>query len=451
MEGNGERRATAARSGVVEAPATTASRADRFGGLRRGLGPLAATAVVAGAVIGTGIFVSPAIVAAEVGAPGLSLLVWFVCGALAVAGGLCYAELGAAIPRSGGTYAFLYRAFRVEWLPFLFGWSMLAVVLTGVMAAVATAFASYAGHFVGRVVPYGLWTQRVVAIGAIVFLTALNCRSVRAGGRVQIVFTTAKIAGVGALIAAGLLAVSGGYEGSLQPFAPAGAPARSLLASFGIAMIVALFAYNGWWYSTFVAAEVRDPERSIPRSIVVGMSIVIVVYALANVVYLLVVPLEVLRASEVPAVDAMQALIGPAGADIIAAAVMLSAFGTLNAQLLSVPRIYFAMARDGLFFDAIARVHPRWHTPAAAIALQGAWASVLALTGTFQQIIEYTAFPNYLFLSLGVVALIVLRVREPELPRPFRVPLYPMLPALFLAVPQTRPHWGSSPTTASRR
>lgn len=402
-------------------------------GLVRGLGPVSATALVAGAVIGTGIFVSPAIVAREVGAPGLSLAVWLVCGGLALAGALCFAELGAAIPRSGGTYAFLDRAYRVRWLPFLFGWAMFAVVLTGVMAAVATAFSLYAGQFLGRVMPYGVWAQRAVAIGCIAFLTAINCVGVRAGGRTQVVFTAAKIAGVGGLILVGLLAGGAAAE-PLAPAFPAGVGAPSLVAAFGVAMIVALFAYNGWWYSTFVAAEVRRPERSIPVSIFVGMAIVLVTYALANVVYLRVLPFETLQASERPAAAVMEALTGPRGADFIAAAVMLSAFGTVNAQLLSVPRVYHAMARDGLFFDRVARVHPRWRTPAAAILAQGAWASALALTGTFQQIITYTAFPNYLFLSLAVAGLIVLRVREPELPRPFRVPGYPVTPILFLAV-----------------
>jgi basic amino acid/polyamine antiporter, APA family len=400
-------------------------------GLVRGLSPLAATTLVAGAVIGSGIFVSPALVAREMGAPGLSLLVWVVCGVLALAGGLCFAELGAAIPRSGGTYAFLHRAFRVRWLAFLFGWAMFAVVLTGVMAAVATAFATYAGQFLEGVVPYGIWARRLVAIGCIGFLTMMNCIGVRTGGRIQIMFTFAKLAGVGSLIIAGLL-LRGGHGGSLSPMLPV--QGSSLASSFGVAMIVALFAYNGWWYSTFVAAEVRDPERSIPRSIFGGMAVVLTVYLLANIVYLQVLPFDELQASSRPAADAMLRLVGPHGADIIAAAVMLSAFGTVNAQLLSVPRVYFAMARDGLFFNAVARVHPRWRTPAMAIALQGAWASVLALTGTYQQIITYTAFPNYLFLSLGVVALIVLRVREPEMPRPFRVPLYPFTPLLFLSI-----------------
>ena len=399
--------------------------------LIRGLGPLAALMLVAGAVIGTGIFVSPSIVAREVGAPGLSLLVWIVCGILALAGGLCFAELGAAIPRSGGTYAFLHRAFGQRWLPFLFGWSMFAVVLTGVMAAVATAFAIYAGHFLGRVIPYGIWTQRAVAIGCIAFLTAMNIVGVRVGGRIQVVFTIAKVAGVVLLIAIGLT-LDGG-AGGLSPMLPDISTSGSI-AAFGVAMIVALFAYNGWWYSTFVAGEVRDPERSIPLSIIGGMALVLTVYLLANIVYLTVLPFEVLQASQRPAADVMTMLLGPRGGDLIAAAVMLSAFGTVNAQLLSVPRVYFAMARDGLFFDAVARVHPRYRSPAVAIALQGIVASALVLTGTFQQIITYTAFPNYTFLTLGVIALIVLRRREPDLPRPFRVPLYPFTPLLFIAI-----------------
>jgi APA family basic amino acid/polyamine antiporter len=401
-------------------------------GLIRGLGPGAATTLVAGAVIGSGIFLSPSIVAREVGAPGLSLLVWIVCGVLALSGGLCFAELGAAIPRSGGTYAFLHRAFRQRWLPFLFGWSMFAIVLTGVMAAVATAFATYAGHFLDDVIPYGTWTRRGVAIGCIAFLALMNVAGVRVGGRIQVVFTIAKIAGVLSLIVAGLV-FGGDSTGSLSPLLP-DASSSSMFASFGVAMIVALFAYNGWWYSTFVAGEVRNPQRSIPISIMGGMAIVLLVYLLANIVYLRVLPFEALQLSERPAADAMTVLLGPRGADFIAAAVMLSAFGTVNAQLLSIPRIYFAMARDGLFFDAVARVHPRYHTPALAILLQALMASALVLTGTFQQIITYTAFPNYTFLTLGVIALIVLRRREPALPRPFRVPLYPFTPLLFIAI-----------------
>jgi basic amino acid/polyamine antiporter, APA family len=401
--------------------------------LRRGLSALGATTLVAGAVIGSGIYLSPSIVAQQTGAPGLSMAVWLLCGGLALCGGLCFAELGAAIPRTGGTYAFLQRAFRVRWLPFLFGWSMFAVVLTGVMAAVATAFATYAGHFLSPHMSYGVWPQRLVAVACIAFLTIMNVVGVRVGGRIQIGLTSIKVAALAALIVAGLL-LPGERAGSLAPFLPAAVPAGSVLAAFGTAMIVALFAYNGWWYSTFVADEVRAPRRSIPFSIFAGMGIVLVVYALANYVYLRVLPFATLQQATRPAADVLLVVAGPAGAAFVSAAVMVSAFGTLNAQLLSVPRIYFAMARDGLFFDRVRRVHPRYRTPAVAILVQGAWAAALALSGSYQQIITYTAFPNYFFLGLGVAALIVLRVREPELDRPFRVPLYPLTPVLFLLV-----------------
>ena len=410
-----------------------APRQDGGPGLLRDLGTLEATTLVAGAVIGSGIFLSPGIVARDVGAPGLSLLVWLVCGILAVSGALCYAELGAAIPRTGGTYAFLHRAFRTPLLPFLFGWSMFFVVLTGVMAAVATAFATYAGYFLETVIPWTEWTQRLVAIACILFLTTLNCIGVRVGGGIQVLFTAVKVGALGALIAVGL-ALGDAHAGGLAPLLPADRSAAAASGVFGTAMIVALFAYNGWWYSTFVAGELRDPRRTIPRSIFFGMGIVVGVYALANVVYLLVLPFEQLQASPRPAADTMQLLIGPRGAALISLAVMLSAFGTINAQLLSVPRVYFAMARDGLFFRWIERVHPRYRTPAAAILAQGIWASGLALSGTYQQIITYTAFPNYVFLSLGVVGLIVLRIREPDLPRPYRVWAYPLTPLLFLLI-----------------
>jgi APA family basic amino acid/polyamine antiporter len=300
------------------------------------------------------------------------------------------------------------------------------------MAAVATAFATYAGFFLDDVIPYGVWTQRLVAIACILFLTAMNVIGVRVGGRIQVLFTVVKVGALAALIGAGLLL--GGGQGGLAPLLPVGRPAGATVGAFGTAMIVALFAYNGWWYSTFVAGELREPRRTIPRSIFFGMGIVLVVYVLANIVYLTVLPFEALQASARPAADAMQLLIGPAGAGLISAAVMLSAFGTVNAQLLSVPRVYFAMARDRMFFRQIEWVHPRWRTPAAAILAQGLWASGLALTGTYQEIITYTAFPNYFFLSLGVLGLIVLRVREPELHRPYRVWGYPVTPVLFLLI-----------------
>ena len=402
-------------------------------GLLRGLGVVGATSLVAGTIIGTGIFVSPSLVADQVAAPGLALLVWGVCGFLALCGGLCYAALGAALPRAGGQYAYFRRAFGGELVAFLFGWSMFAVVLTGVQAAVATAFAIYAGYFLEGVVPYGPWQQRLVAVSCIALLAVANVVGVAVGGRIQVLVTIAKVGAVVALVAAGLW-LAPAAPGALAPLLPDDRTGAAALGAFGTAMIVALFAYNGWWYSTYVAEEVRSPERNVPRSIFAGMGIVLALYLLANVVYLRVLPFEALRATERPAADAMVALVGPAGGTFIALAVMLSAFGTVNAQMLAIPRIYFAMGRDGGFFGWVRRVHPRFRTPAWAIGVQAAWAGGLALSGTFRQIVTYTAFPNYFFLGLGVVALLVLRRREPGLPRPFRVPLYPWTPLLFLGV-----------------
>jgi len=401
----------------------------------RGLGLVGATALVAGTVIGTGIFVSPSLVADQVGAPGLSLLVWALCGLLALCGGLCYAELAAAMPRTGGQYAYFRRAFGGELFSFLFAWSMFFVVLTGVQAAVATAFAIYAGYFLAPVMAYGVWEQRLVAVSCIAFLALMNILGVTIGGRIQVLVTILKVAALAGLVAVGLwLGAGTDTAGSLAPVLPTGRTAAATLGAFGTAMIVTLFAYNGWWYSTYVAEEVREPERNVPRSIFLGMGIVLGLYLLANVVYLQVLPFEVLRGSERPAADVMVALLGTGGGTFIALAVMVSAFGTVNAQMLSIPRIYFAAARDGLFFGWIRRIHPRFRTPAWAIGAQALWASGFALSGTFRQIVTYTAFPNYFFLSLGVVALIVLRVREPDLPRPYRVFLYPVTPLLFLGV-----------------
>jgi basic amino acid/polyamine antiporter, APA family len=422
---------TAPRSPVPSSASLTASSAP---GLVRGMGVVGATALVAGTVIGTGIFVSPSLVADQVGAPGLSLLVWALCGLLALAGGLCYAELAAALPRTGGQYAWFRRAFGAELPSFLFAWSMFFVVLTGVQAAVATAFAIYAGFFLAPVMEYGVWEQRAVAVACIAFLAVMNILGVTLGGRIQVVVTILKVGALAALVGGGLWLGAGTAAGSLAPLLPEGRSAGAALGAFGTAMIVTLFAYNGWWYSTYVAEEVRDPERNVPRSIFLGMGIVLVLYLLANVVYLSVLPFDVLRGSERPAADVMVALLGAGGGAFIAAAVMVSAFGTVNAQMLSIPRIYFAAARDGLFFRGIRRVHPRYRTPALAIGAQAVWASGFALSGTFRRIVTYTAFPNYFFLSLGVVALIVLRIREPDLPRPYRVFLYPVTPVLFLGV-----------------
>jgi amino acid transporter len=413
--------------------ATEESAAPEEGRLTRGLGSVDATMLVAGSIIGSGIFLVPGLVAAEVGTPGMSLLVWVVCGLLATCGALCFAELAAAIPRTGGTYPFLKQAYRQPALPFLYAWSMLFVVYTGAMAAVATAFSIYAGYFLGGWIPYTAGAQRLVAVACIVFLGAMNVVGVQVGGRIQTVFTLAKVGALVGIIVAGFALGTGGTE-RFTPFIPADAAGLDALSAFGTAMILGLFAYNGWWMSSFVAGEVREPQRTIPKSIFFGMAIVLCVYLLANAAYLYVLPFEDLQGSATVAADAMVRVTGPVGGSLVAAAVMISTFGTVNAQMLAYPRIYFALGEDNGVLRCLSSVHGRFRTPAVAIIVQTTWASVLALSGTYQQIVTYAAFPNYLFLGLAVAGVIILRRTAPNLPRPYRAWGYPVTPLVFLAV-----------------
>lgn len=417
------------RRGVRQA----SSQPDEGEGLARRLGPLDATMLVAGGTVGTGIFLVPGLVAAEAGAPGLTLAVWAVCGLLALCGALCYAELASAIPVTGGTYPFLKRAYGRPVLPFLYAWSMLFVVYSGAMAAVATGFATYAGYFLGEWIPYGQWTQRLVAVACIMFLGVMNAIGVHVGGRIQTSVSFVKIGALAGLIIAAFALGSGGAA-SFTPLLTTAEQAVGPVAAFGTAMIPALFAYNGWWFSSFVAGEVRRPSRTVPLSIVAGLLIVVCLYLLANLAYLYALPFDELRSSTAVATDAMTRVAGPVGAALVSAAVMISAFGTVNAQLLGYPRISFVMGQDTEILRPLGRVHPRYRTPMVAILVHTVWASVLALSGTFAQIITFIAFPNFFFLSLAIAGLIILRRTEPDLPRPYRVWGYPFTPLLFLAV-----------------
>lgn len=401
------------------------------GALERGLGLSAATSIVVGGIIGSGIFIAPAIIAREVGAPGLSLAVWVIAGIVATAGALCIAELAAAVPETGGQYVFLRRAYRSPLLAFLFGWAMFFASFTGAIAAVATVFAGYLGHFLEGAVPYGTGAQRAVAVGLILFLTAINYLSVRLAGRVQTIATSLKVVALIGVIAVAFL-LGQGDATRFAPFLPETPPSTGLIAAFGTALIPAFFAYNGWTYSAYVAGEVKDPERTLPRSILIGIAIVLVVYLLMNAALVYVLPFETLRTTGRPAAAAMELVLGPVGGGVTALAVLISTFGTANAVLLSCTRTYFAMSRDRLFFPALERVHPRHRTPANAILVQGILASAFALSGTFEQILTYYAFVDFLFAVLAVGAVMMLRQREPGLARPYRAWGYPVTPLLFV-------------------
>lgn len=406
----------------------------------RRLGSFSATMAVMGGIIGSGVFLGPQIVAARVGTAGLTLVTWVVGGVIALAGAFCFGELGARRPRAGGGYVYLREAFGP--LPaFLYGWALLLVIATGATAAVAVTFASYAVALLG-VSPKATLP---LAIGAIVLLSAVNYVGVKPAAVTQNVFTILKLTAVAALIGAGLLLT----PTSTDFYRPL--PSSTAL-SLGAALVPVLFAYGGWQQTNFIAEEIIEPERNLPRALLLGVVGVVTVYLLANVAYLRVLGAAGLAASTAPAADLMERVLGPAGRRLISAGIAVSTFGFLNLVILVTPRVFQAMAADGVFFEPLARLHPRYRTPAGAIAFMGAWSIVLALSGTYAQLLDYVVFGDWIFFGLTVASLFIYRARdgvtglgvrdsgfgvtEPRAPSPeplFRVPGYPWTPALFVA------------------
>jgi APA family basic amino acid/polyamine antiporter len=389
----------------------------------RRLGLFSGTMAVVGGIVGGGIFRTPAAVAERVGSTGLILGVWVAGGAVALAGALCFGELGQRRPRAGGGYVYL----RETWGPlaaFLYGWALLLVIASGAIAAIAVTFADYTLALTGLPRRLGL----PLAIASIVLVSGINYVGVRPGAVVQNVFTVLKLLALAALVGVGLVAGLPPSEAS-----PAAAP-----GAIGTALVPVLFTYGGWQQTNFIAEEMVDPERDLPRALLLGVAIVVVAYLLANLAYLQVLGPAGLAASTAPAADAMRAVLGPPGSGLIAAGIAVSTFGFLNLVVLVTPRVFQAMAADGVFFPRLARLHPVHRTPAAAIVLQAAWASTLALSGSFSQLVDYVAFADWVFFGLTVAGLFIYRARdrtEGRLipPGAFRVPGYPWTPAAFVA------------------
>jgi APA family basic amino acid/polyamine antiporter len=398
----------------------------------RRLGLFSATMLVIGGIIGSGIFLNPAIVAQRVGTPGLTIGAWVVGGVIALLGALCFAELGAQRPAVGGGYAYLRDAFGA--LPaFLYGWALLLVIATGATAAVAVTFARY----VSAVFGLGPAFATPIAIGAIVTLSVVNVVGVRPGAWTGNVFTLLKLGALVAVIVAGLLvapehgaAAVTSRTGTVDPMMlPHGmAP---VVVAIGAALVPILFAYGGWQQTNFVAEELIDAERNLPRALVIGTTVVVGVYVLANIAYVRALTVPGLAASGAPAADVLGAALGPAGRTAISVGIACSTFGFLNLVILVTPRVYQAMAADGAFFPALAALHPRYRTPALAIVLQAAWAIVLALSGSYGQLLDYVVFGDWIFFGLTAATLFVFRRREGPPPR-FRVPLWPLTPLLFV-------------------
>lgn len=401
--------------------------------LQRGLGLVEATTLIVGGTIGVSIFLVPAGVAREVGAPGLALFTWVFTGLMALCGALSFAELASAMPETGGTYVFLKRSYPKTPIAFLFAWMMLFAQGTGNIAVVSSMASLYLGHFAGGLIPADSLAQRLVAVAIIALLTGVNVAGLRTSGRVQNVLTAIKVLMMVAIVAACLTSPAGDAA-RLTPIFPAGKGGGEIAGSVATAMILSVFSYSGFYFVTHVAGEVRDPGRTLSRAIVIAMAVVLATYLLLNLAFVYVLPFDQLQGSPRVAADAMARAVGPRAADVTALVVLLSALGTLNAQLLNYPRITYALASDGLFFRAISRVHATRHVPVGAIVLVGAWASVLAVAGSYTQILGWAAFVNQAFMALTVIGLFILRRTAPTLPRPYKVWGYPFTPLLYVAI-----------------
>ena len=405
---------------------TTQASATSERTLSRTLGFTDLTLIVIGTVIGSGIFIVPATVLSQSGgALGLALLVWLVAGVLSLLGALTYGELGAANPDAGGLYVYIRDAFGP--LPaFLYGWTAFFVISTGSAATLAVAFTGYLGQFVD-VSPL---MAKVIAVSMIVVIGAVNVRGTRQGANVQNFSTALKTLAILGMSVA-LLVRGNGYSGELTIWPTSVTP--SLVSGVGLAMISVLWAYEGWQYVSFSAGEARDPQKTFPRAIITGTAILIGIYLLANVAYVAALGPAGVQGSRRVAADAVTALFGPAAGKVIAAIILVSMFSATNGIILTAPRLFFSMAKDGVFFKRLAEVHPRFRTPAVAIVASSAWSALLAASGTFEQLLTYVVFAGWIFYGLGAVSIFVYRRRSPNMPRPFRVPGYPLTPILFVA------------------
>ena len=397
--------------------------------LTRQLGLWSAVAVLVGSTIGSGIFRSPAGVTAKLPGPLPLMSVWVAGGLFALCGALTLAELSGELPATGGMYVFI----REGWgrlAAFLFGWAELVLIRAASLGAISTTFSEYLLRVLGfdpTVAPYSDWVHYVAAV-AIGLTATFNYVGVRTSSLVLNLTTLAKYGGLLFII---LLALTIGLPRTGGHFTPA-VPAGSFhVAAFGLALVSVLWAFDGWADLSFVAGEVRDPRRVLPRAIIIGTLAVIAIYLLANVAYLAVMPVEEIRGSKLVAADVAQRLIGAPGVVFVAVTVMLSTFGTLNATLLTAPRVFFAMADDGLFFRAVARVHPRFGTPYVAILLATGLGILFVLLRTFEQLADIFVTAIVPFYALAVASVFVLRRRAGYAP-PFRTPGYPLVPALFI-------------------
>jgi APA family basic amino acid/polyamine antiporter len=413
---------------------------DQDRGLVKGLGLLDATTLVMGSMIGSGVFIVAADISRQVQSPGLMIMTWVVTAVLTLTAALSYGELAAAMPEAGGQYVYLREAFG-PLSGFLYGWTLFLVIQTGTLAAVAVAFAKFAGVFFPWISADNrlfltVNTQQLVAIALIVFLTAVNTRGIRTGAMVQNVFTLAKTGALVGLIALAFLAGRNpqAVERNFSDFWQNAGWSWETVRVVGVAMVGALFSSDAWNNVTFTAGEVRNPRRNLPLSLALGVLLVSILYLACNFAYLAVLPLEAIQSApeDRVATAAASVILGPAAVQVMAAAIMVSTFGCLNGMILAGARVYYAMALDGLFFRQVGVLDPRHHTPVRSLAVQCVWASLLTLTGRYADLLDYVIFAVLLFYMLTIAGLVVLRRTRPEMERPYRAWGYPALPLLYI-------------------
>jgi basic amino acid/polyamine antiporter, APA family len=408
--------------------------------LVKGIGLWGATLLVIGNVIGSGIFLTTGGMVAELPSTTLVLAAWVAGGLLAMAGGLTYAEMGSMYPRSGGLYVYLSEAYGPAW-GFLFGWACFLVILTGSVATVAIGFAEYFSYFFPALgttnvlltlpMPWGAWSisaGQLVAAASIAIITAINYVGVNSGNAVNGILTVAKM---GALVVLPILALV--YLRAEPVFTPVVPPdAARPLVSFGVIMIAVMWTYEGWYYVAFAAGEIKDAARNVPRSLIYGTLALTAIYVAVNLGYFYTLSLAEMTGVTRIAEKAATVLVGPIGAALVAGSVVVSTFGCNVAAIISSSRTAFAMAADGRFFPAAAKVHPVYRTPHVAILITSTWSAFLTLTGGYETLFTYVTFASVLFGTLGGAAIFVLRAKKPDVPRPYRALGYPVIPALYV-------------------
>ena len=420
--------------------------------LLRGLTRTATTALVVGTVIGTGVFIKTAIMAQDTGSASTVLLAWVAAGVLSMCGALTYAELGAMLPHAGGEYVYLRHAYG-ELAAFLFGWMRFVVAGTGSIAILGVGFATFLSAIVpissvwassrftllGQTIDWQFGSKQVVAVAAIMFFAVINCLTVVVGGRVQSLLTVLKLGGIAAVVVGVFF---GSQTADWSHLAATDTANSSGAAAFGLAMLAALWAYDGWNNMPMAAGEVKDPGRNVPFALIGGMTVVTLIYLAANLAYFYALPFgDVLSSNSTRYRDALpvatkaaQTVFGDSGGRLISLAFIFSALGALNGATLTGARVPFAMARDGMFFSVAAVVSHRTRVPIYALLLQAIWASLLAISGTFDQLSDYVIFASWIFYGLVTSSVFVLRRKMPDAPRPYRTLAYPIVPLVFVLV-----------------